>query len=44
MMQKIMKRNARIKIYIVRKPRLEIKVAQPCPLSAQQEMFGHGVR
>ena len=35
MMQIIMKRNACIKIYIVRKPRCETKAAQPCPLSAQ---------
>ena len=35
-MQIIMKRNARIKIYIVRKLKLETKAAQPGPLSAQQ--------
>ena len=44
MLQRIMKGNGRIKIYIVRKPRLEIKAAQPCNFSAQQKIVDHGVR
>ena len=36
MLQIIMKGKARIKIYIVRKPKLEIKAAQQWNFSAQQ--------